>query len=36
MDQQTGRANQLKNAAGVGVAAKNGCYEISRQTFPSS
>jgi len=31
MDQQTGRANQLKNAAGVGVAAKK-----QAKTFPSS
>jgi hypothetical protein len=31
MDQQTGRANQPKNAAGVGVAAMK-----QAKTFPSS
>ena len=30
MDQQTGRANQLKNAAGVGVATKNASYDTSQ------
>ena len=33
VDQQTGRASQLKNAAGVGVAAMNCCYDTSPRLF---